>query len=284
MRPPLRTRWVRALLLGGIVVGLVGCISRPMIFPGCEEGFPPDGRLEAPPGGAARVVRYTVEDGLELEGALVTGPPVRDGDGERRPLAVYFHGNAESAAQNVDLARALAARGVDVFLCEYRGYGGGPGSPCEDGLLQDARAAIACAAREARTPESDVILIGRSLGTGVAAAMAAEGRGRAVLLLSPYTSILELAADMVGYPVAWLFVSDTFRSRERLLAARQRVAIVHGTRDEVIPFAHGEALAAALGPRATLTPVPFGHNDLLRAFGVVADELARIEQATRPGR
>jgi fermentation-respiration switch protein FrsA (DUF1100 family) len=274
-----RRRRGAVAVLAAVLVSLSGCLSRAMIFPGCAEAFPADGRLAAPPGGVARVVSYTTADGLELRGALVTGP--RTEGAPPRPVAVYFHGNGESAAQNVRLADAFARAGVDVLLAEYRGYGGGPGSPSEDGLLDDARAALACASRETGVAESDLLLVGRSLGTGVVAAMAAEDRGRAVLLLSPYTSILDLAAAMVSYPIAWLAVVDTFRSLDRLVASKQPIAIVHGTEDTMIPYAHARRLAEAIGPRATLWPVGLGHNDLLLALDVIIEELLRVERLTR---
>lgn len=273
-----------------------GWLARRMIFPGDPTPLPRAGPVR--PG--VEVVEYDTDDGLTLRGLLVRAhggpaspggeagatPPAPDRPQEApsaRPTLLYFHGNGEAAVANLDTAGLFAAQGLDVVVAEYRGYGGCPGSPSEEGLLRDARAAVALAcARTGARPE-DLVLFGRSLGSGVAAALAAEGVGRAVVLLSPYTSILDLAADLVPRPLARLALRDTFRSRERLLAATQPVVVLHGTRDPVIPFAHGEALAAALGQRATLVRLEgAGHND------VFAREAARIVEVTlkvaAPGR
>lgn len=232
---------VLALLLGVIGSGWIG---RRMIFPGSAAPLPRD------PGPGAEVVEYTTDDGVALRGALVRAQAAPVVSGTPTTL-VYFHGNAEAAAHNLGLARALAERGVDVFVAEYRGYAGCPGSPSEAGLLRDGRAAVKAACARTGAAPSDVVLFGRSLGTGVAAALAAEGVGRAVVLLSPYTSILDVAADLVPRPLAALALRDTFDSRSRLSRAAQPVVVIHGARDRVIPFAHGAALAEALGPRAT---------------------------------
>lgn len=248
-----------------------GALTRGVIFPGAPAPLPPPGPLPLEPL-SAEVVAYRADDGVALRGAHVRAAGARAG------VAVYFHGNAESAAQNLDLARALAERGVAVFLAEYRGYGGCAGSPSEPGLLADARAAVrTLCAREGATP-AQVVLVGRSLGTGVAAALAAEGVGRGVVLVSPCTAVLDLAAEHVPRPLALLTVRDAFPSRERLLGAAQPVVVIHGTADRVIPFAHGEALAAALGARARLVAVEgAGHVDVLaRAREALVAETLRL--------
>lgn len=292
---PRRGATVLVVAIGGLAAVLLsGCLSRPMIFPGSDAALPPAGApLPAVRGGTSSVVTYVTADGLELRGGFVRASDARAAElgdvaglDTRSPpgrvVAVHFHGNAESAAQNLDLAHVLAEAGVDVFLAEYRGYGGQPGSPSEAGLLDDARAAIAAAARVGGVPEARLLLIGRSLGTGVVAAMLAEGRGRAGVLISPYTSIFDLAAAMVSRPIAWLAVADTFYSLERLRAAPQPVVIYHGTHDTVIPFAHGQALAEALGPRARLVPVSRrDHNDVLFPIEPLVAEVARIDRETR---
>lgn len=264
----------------GLLVGLVaflasGWIGRVMLFPGASARLP-DARAIGP---EAEVVEYSTEDEVPLRGLLVRastteGAAASDGAAAPPPTLVIFHGNAEAAAHNVDLARVLARRGLHVFVAEYRGYGGCPGSPSEDGLLRDARAAIHAACARTGAAPGDVVLFGRSLGTGVASAMAAEGVGRAVVLLSPYTSILDIATDMVPRPLALLALRDTFDSRSRLLGAKQPVVVIHGTHDQVIPYAHGEALAAALGARANLITLEgCDHND------VFAREAERILDA-----
>lgn len=266
-------RWVQGALPLAMIALLVGTLAsgsfaRRMIFPGNEQRLPATGPVDA----VATVVEYATDDGVALRGLFVRAEAPAP-----RPALVYFHGNAESAASNEGFARALAARGVDVLLAEYRGYAGCPGSPSEDGLLRDARAAVREVSARTGVLPRDLVLFGRSLGTGVAAALAAEGTGRAVVLLSPYTAILDIAAEMVPRPLALLAVRDPFDSRARLLAATQPVVIFHGPLDRVIPFRHGEALASALGPRARFLRLDgCDHNDVFALAGerILAETLA----------
>lgn len=270
-------RWVEGGLPLVLVVLLTGTLAsgsfaRRMIFPGSNVRLPATGPVDA----AATVVEYTTDDGVALRGLFVRADAPAP-----RPALVYFHGNAESAANNEGFARALATRGVDVLLAEYRGYAGCAGAPSEDGLLRDARAAVREVSARTGVAPGDLVLFGRSLGTGVASAMAAEGVGRAVVLLSPYTAILDIASDMVPRPLALLAVRDPFDSRARLVGATQQVTIFHGTRDTVIPFRHGEALAAALGARARFVRLDgCEHNDVFDLAGgrILAETLAAAQR------
>ena len=269
-RSPARCARGVLLLLGSLLLAWtsVGCyVSRSIIFPGSPTALPaPGAALDS----GVRVVGYRSEDGVELRGLLVAGA----GEGPR-PALVYFHGNAESAADNLDVARALAAEGPDVLVAEYRGYGGCPGSPCEEGLVADGRAAIDAAARELGRPAAELVLVGRSLGTGVVARLLAEGHGAGAALISPYTSIYEVACAIAPRPLVWLAVHDRFDSLAHLRGwSRSPLLVIHGDEDEVIPFAMGEELARAAGARF----IPLrgvGHNDLfLRSGRLVAREIA----------
>src|SRR5262245_61180006 len=118
------------------MLGFLHQFARSMIYPGSPVAFPPAEELSWRLPAAARLVDYRSADGIDLRGALV---PAAD---PAAPVAVYFHGNAESAAQNLPFAASLAGRGIGVFLAEYRGYGGLKGSPTEDGLYADGDAAV----------------------------------------------------------------------------------------------------------------------------------------------
>lgn len=256
---------------------LWGCsFSRRMIFPGSPAALPAPGTELAP---GLRVIGYQSEDGVALRGLLVRG-----GGAAPRPAAVYFHGNAESAAENADTASLLAAAGLDVLVAEYRGYGGCEGSPSEEGLVADGRAALAAAARELSRPEGELILVGRSLGTGVVARLAGEGRGAAVALISPFTSIYEMACRGFPRPLVWLAVHDRFDSLAHLAACRRPLLVLHGTRDQMIPFAMGEELARTHGAR--LVPLPGAdHNDVfLREGARIAREVAELARGALPAR
>jgi fermentation-respiration switch protein FrsA (DUF1100 family) len=131
-------------------------------------------------------------------------------------------------------------------MAAYRGFAGNAGAPSAEGLVRDAEAALAHAAA-AGLPPGRIVLYGESLGTGVAARMAAGGAPwRAVVLDAPYTSLAGRAAEM--YP--WVPVRALIRHEFDTLDLMDRIAapvlVLHGTDDRIIPVEHGRALVAAL--------------------------------------
>jgi len=295
-RASLKRRCLRGLTTGLVACGLLlglggGCMSRAVIFPGSPHALPPGGRLlsRAP---HAEVVAYETEDGISLRGILALAGAASeragtDGTGGASPsgppVLVYFHGNAESAVLNLDLALAFARSGLNVFVAEYRGYGGAPGSPSEEGLLIDGRAALRVVEERLGVPPADVVLVGRSLGTGVASGLAGMGFGRAVVLISPYTSLLDVAQGIVPRWVAWLALRDRFDNVEALSQVTHPVLVIHGDQDQVIPYALGARLAEGLGPRARLITLEgVEHNGIYAdAGGRILTEIAAFARATK---
>jgi fermentation-respiration switch protein FrsA (DUF1100 family) len=265
--PPSADRLVNALLLlGGVAAVLIGLrfLSRSVAYPGARRAFPPPESL----GPGARLLSVTTSDGLDLRAVRVSsGRP-------DAPVAVFFHGNGESAAQNGPLAVALADGGVDAVLAEYRGYGGMPGRPSESGLVADGEAVLAALRAEGVGP-SRTALVGRSLGTGVAVELARRSPPALLLLVSPYTSFADLGRGLVG-PLAPLVVADRFDNLSKIGTLACPVAILHGTRDEVVPFRMGKRLAAA-GRDVRLVPLEGrGHNDIPDLPGLLLAEMARV--------
>jgi fermentation-respiration switch protein FrsA (DUF1100 family) len=150
----------------------------------------------------------------------------------------------------------------------YRGYGGSSGRPSESGLLADAGAAYAFAL--ARYPAERIVLWGESLGTGVAVALAAEKPVARVILESPFSSAVDIAARRYWFvPVRWL-MKDQFRSDLRVGKVAAPVLVLHGERDNVVPIALGERLYALVNAPKRFVRFPgAGHNDL-GANGAVA--------------
>jgi pimeloyl-ACP methyl ester carboxylesterase len=114
-----------------------------------------------------------------------------------------------------------------------------------------------------RVPDARTVVMGRSLGTGVAAEMAHRGYGSRLVLISPYTSIADVAARSFSYLPTRLLVRDRFDTAKKAPTVRQPTLILHGDRDEVIPHAMGETLARAF-PDATFHSMRGStHNDPL---------------------
>ena len=196
------------------------------------------------------------------------------------PTIVHFHGNGEELANMTDFVALFRARGFGVLAVEYPGYGlSKPGDPNETAIYEDAEVALRDLVENKGVAAANVVLSGQSLGTGVAVEMARRGYGERLVLLSPYTSIVDVAN---GYfpilPNRWL-VRDVFDNAKKAPGIRKPVLVVHGTDDEVIPFALGRTLTA-LFPSARFLPLENGrHNDLFLRGDTLVDEITRFCRA-----
>lgn len=164
-------------------------------------------------------------------------PPKQD-----RPVILYFPGNAGALRYRADRFHALVADGFGLVALSYRGYGGSTGSPTEAGLIADAEAAYGFAT--AHYPAERIAVWGESLGTGVAVALAATHRVGRLVLEAPFTSAVDIGADVYWFLPVRALMKDTFRSDLRIGKVTAPLLIMHGTRDTTIPIAFGERLFA----------------------------------------
>jgi fermentation-respiration switch protein FrsA (DUF1100 family) len=184
---------------------------------------------------------------------------VAPGDG--KPVILYFHGNGGALHYRVARFEKLIDDGVGLVAVEYRGYGGSSGSPSEHGLIADAEAAYAFAV--ARYPASQIVVWGESLGTGVAVALAAEEPVGRVILEAPFTSAEAVGAKRYWYLPVRLLMKDQFRSDERIGKVTAPLLILHGVKDDTVPFAMGQQLfALANKPKHIVKFLDGGHEDL----------------------
>lgn len=263
---PRSNRAVWSVVGLAVLVGLVlflRSFARVLAFPGSPLALP-DGEQLGP---RTRVLTFRTEDGLTLRAAWVSsGVP-------GAKVAVYFHGNAEAAVQNLPLAAGLADAGIDVVLAEFRGYGGQPGRPDEAGLYADGAALLAVLEGEGVTRDR-LVLVGRSLGTGVAVELALRTPPSLLILVCPYTSFPDLGRSLVG-PLAPLIVPDRFDNLRKIAKLTCPVVILHGTRDEVVPFRMGETLARA-GKGIRFVPLDGRtHNDIPDLPALLIAEIRR---------
>lgn len=178
------------------------------------------------------------------------------------PTIVYFHGNAAHLGNRAGKYAAFAHDGFGVLALSYRGYGASGGEPSEQGLYNDARAAIAYALREKHIPLEKIILYGESLGSGVAVQMAAEYKIAALVLEAPYTSVVNRAAEIYFYVPVRFLIHDHYDSIAKIGAVKSPVLIFHGELDVTIPAAHGRAiLQAANEPKKAYFFPHIGHTD-----------------------
>ena len=217
-----------------------------------------------------REVTLTTADGLSL---LSWYLPPHDG----RPVIVYFHGNGGHIGYRTERLQRFARDGFGVLLVEYRGYGGNPGTPSETGLYADGRAAIDFVERE-RGAAGRPVLYGESLGSGVAARLAAEQVVAALILEAPPTSIAEVAQYHYPFVPAARLVRDRFDSLSIIAKVKAPILVLHGDRDRVVPPRFGHALFdAAPEPKEGWFPAEAGHEDLAR-FGALDAVVAFLKR------
>lgn len=205
--------------------------------------FQPSGvRLDDPPAGSG----YKPLD-IEVPGLGVIKnwwtPPASP----TLPTIIFFHGNGSDRTDFMEQGALFHRRGWGVILASYPGYSGNPGKPTEAALMANARAIIKAAAPNV----GPIIVWGHSLGSGVAARMASEGRAAGLVLEAPYTSLTDVAARLYPYAPVRLLLLDRFDTRSLLDRIQVPVLIFHSVDDPVIPFSMGEELTARLGARAT---------------------------------
>lgn len=209
----------------------------------------------APAGWGVEAVEIAASDGTKLAGVLVKPP------GPPAPLLIHFSGNAEEATAGAPFAASYGKRAL--LLVNYRGYGRSEGTPSEKAIVSDALEIFDWAQRRADVEAARIGLVGISLGTGVAVQVAAQRRVKAIVLVSPYDSIAEVAAATYKWlPVRWL-VRHPFDSMAHAASVKAPALIVTGTADTLIRPAHSKRLAKALGgPVETLELEGLGHNDI----------------------
>lgn len=263
---------VLALVYGALcLMAYLG--QRRMLYPASKLGEEP--RMDD-----AKLTKVTAPSGRVVYALHV--PPTK----KRAVTVVHFHGNGEELSQLTPLAWSFRRAGLGFFAVEYPGYGLAKDyQPSEEALYADSEAALWHLHNGLGVPTTDVVLQGQSLGSGVAVEMAKRGHGARLVLISPFTSIPDMAgATLPLLPTRWL-VKDHFDNHAKAPSLTLPVLVIHGTDDEVIPFAMGEKLSKSF-PTATLYSVKGGHhNDLFVRDGrVIVDRIVEFATGDYGGR
>jgi abhydrolase domain-containing protein 17 len=205
------------------------------------------------------VVELTARDGVGIAAVHLPAPPdVRD------PFTLlYSHGNAEDLGHARPWLEALRAMGFAVLAYDYRGYGASDRvRTTEQGVYRDIDAAYDYLTGELGVAPGRIILFGRSVGAGPTLDLAVRREAAGIILDSPFTSAFRVVTRVPLFPF------DRFPNLRRIRRVDVPVLVIHGTRDEVIPIAHGRAIhAAAPGPTRALWVEGGRHNDVHRVAG-----------------
>jgi len=190
-------------------------------------------------------------DGHKLQAWHVKGAP-------GRPLVIYFGGNAENVAWMIEDARTRVP-GVGWLLVSYRGYGGSGGAPSEAAITADALRWYDHAVKELGATQ--VVAFGRSLGSGAAVYLAAERKVAAVVLVTPFDSLVEVAKHHYPYLPVKLMLRHPFNSVERAPGLNMPLLCIAASGDRVIPAVHARRLYDAwAGPKQWVELEGADHN------------------------
>ena len=236
--------YVTTLVVAYLLLALaVFVFADRLIFPAPPAGYEPR-ELEG-------FLWIESEDGTRIAASHLANPAARF-------TILYQHGNGEDLASIQPMLRELHALGFAVLAWDYRGYGASAGSPSAAAVLRDAGAVYRHLTGPLGVSPERIIIYGRSVGGGPAVHLAARHSDAAGLVLeSTFTSAFRVVTRVPLFPF------DRFRNHDALPDVEMPVLVIHGRRDRVVPFAHGERLyRLAPEPRRRLWLDHAGHNDV----------------------
>ncbi|WP_041775604.1 alpha/beta hydrolase [Blastococcus saxobsidens] len=269
---------VRSLLVGAgavalllaLVVGLLWGFQRSLIY--LPDSGPVGSAGDVIPGGRDVVLRTF--DGLDLGGWYV---PAADEDAA---TVLVANGNGGHRGLRAPLARALADAGLGVLLFDYRGYGGNPGSPTEEGLARDIRAARAFLLEDAGVPADRLLYFGESLGAAVVTELATEHPPAGLVLRSPFVDLASVAAEHYPLLPVRALLWDRYPLAEQLAGVDVPTTVVLGTADSIVPPEQSRAVAEAARQLHRLVEVAGAdHNDRVLLDGdAVVDAVVELAE------
>lgn len=254
--------WIFVITYGVVVILLYVFQSRLIFYPGV---LPTDFTFKLGPGD--RELFLDTEDGERINALFFRG------DGPR--VILYFHGNAGDLSGWQFVAEDFTALGYNVLIIDYRGFGKSTGTLSEKGLYRDGDAAYRWLVENGFPPEN-IIIYGRSIGTGVAVDLASRNACRTLILESPYSSLGRLANEKFPLFFPSLLLRFSFDNVNKINRVKSPVIFLHGSDDTLIPASHSRRLFTRFVGRKKLIIVPQGaHNDL-HAFREYEDFLLDV--------
>ena len=197
-----------------------------------------------------QILKLSAGDGSFISARFLSNPAARY-------TILYSHGNGEDLGDIIPTMHGLQGMGFSVFAYDYRGYGTSSGSASESNAYEDEELAYNYLIKELHVPPDSIIAYGHSLGGAMAVDLASRKPLAGLVMESTFVSGFRV---LTRYP---LFPFDRFRSLEKLKRTRCPVLIIHGRRDQIIPFWHGELLyESANQPKQHLWIETAGHNDI----------------------
>lgn len=259
-------RWLLAASAGMLATLVVAMV---FLWPQIESRFVffPTRELESHPGQAGLAyedVTFTTEEGRVLHGWFVPGRA-----GGYDVTWLWLHGNGGNISHRVDELAILHHRlGVNVFIFDYQGYGRSEGRPTEMGTYRDARNALDYLENRPEVSPGRIVYFGRSLGSAVAVNLAVERPPLGLALVSPFTSLEDMAKLSFPFlPLEWL-TRGKYDSLGLIGRVESPVMVIHGAMDTMVPMSQGlRVFEAAKEPKRLVVLANAGHNDVATSGG-----------------
>ena len=154
---------------------------------------------------------------------------------------LFFHGNAGELSNRIYKLNELNKLDINILLISWRGFSGNEGSPTEENLYKDAKAAIKWLNRK-EVENNKIILYGESLGTGVAVEIGKKNNFNSIILEAPFTSMENAAKIYYPYLPVKLLLKDKYNSISKIKKITTPILIMHGKKDDIVPFSMGKEL------------------------------------------
>lgn len=254
------------LLLSTVLVSLFMILTQDIqIFPGVVDGlFDRESRSDESLPRDVESIFITTRDSETLEVWHVRAEPVAK-HVPTQPVAILFHGNAETVDSVYHLQRWLQSLGMHSLSFDYRGYGNSTGWPSDRGIKADVQAVVDFAITQYNPEKHTFILLGVSIGSGLAAHAATMLQEPILVLISPYVQLKTLVSELPFFGFLHPFLWYDFNTEAYIKAANSVCTIiVHGMHDSTIPFSHSERLIASITAQEKVFFIPLedaGHND-----------------------
>ena len=204
--------------------------------------------------GASEIFLKT-EDGEEINGLYYTG--------KKEEVILYFHGNAGDLSGWQSVAQDFTTIGYNFLIIDYRGYGKSSGTITEKGLYEDAEAAYQFLINEKNFRPDQIIIYGRSIGTGIAVELATKHTPKVLVLESPYISLKKLGSEKMPYLLPSIILRFHFDNMGKITSVKCPVMFIHGARDTLIPPTHTDKLYEHFTGKKKKVIIQNGsHNDL----------------------
>lgn len=262
-------KWLKRVLFAALAIYLMAAaalftVQRKLLY------FPPS--LYLTPGAVSVNMEEMPYRQDDMRVMAWYGAPAESGN----KVVMVFHGNGSAVYSNHDIFRDLMTAGYGVWSVGYPGYPGSEGSPSQEALIIAAERQYEMVLAQGVEPEN-IVFYGTSLGSGVAAQLAAKRRPALLVMDAPFNSTLDMGRKQVPWlPISFL-MKDSFRSDQALSALDTPLIWIHGTADRVIPLAQGQKLFDGYGGQKSAHIIEGGqHNNLwfLGGRDIVLEALA----------